>query len=273
MSEYIPKPDLDGINSPAKDSPAKDLFILFAGFLGIVLVFAFLVSLVSDWVLSKVSIQTETRLLGKLSDQYGTYEKIPAEFQLYIDKVSTFIDFPIHVKVKCSEDMNAFAIPGGTIVITSALLAKIKTENGLTALVGHEIGHFINRDHMRGFSRQIILGTGATILGFGQVSGFSYFWNLISLNYSRSQEVAADDYGIQLMKKMYGHSWGAEELFTVLKEEEKAIEKFISKFSSTHPLGEDRIQRIRTTQTGQPQLPTVPETPYSEWVRQLNCGK
>ena len=46
--------------------------------------------------------------------------------------------------------MNAVALPGGNIVVFAGLLKEIKSENELAMILGHELGHFAHRDHLRG---------------------------------------------------------------------------------------------------------------------------
>jgi Zn-dependent protease with chaperone function len=64
-----------------------------------------------------------------------------------------------------SPEVNALAVPGGNIMVFAGLLKEIKTENELAFVIAHELGHFENRDQLRGIGRMLIL---FVISGFGQ---------------------------------------------------------------------------------------------------------
>ena len=53
--------------------------------------------------------------------------------------------------------VNALAIPGDRVIIYQGLLTEVQSENELMMVLGHELGHFANRDHLRGLSRQILI--------------------------------------------------------------------------------------------------------------------
>lgn len=141
--------------------------------------------------------------------------------------------------------INAMALPSGKIVVFSGLLNAIKTENAVVFMLGHELGHFANRDHLRGMGRSLILAVILAPLLSDESS--NAFLKYIQSGYnsfsSREQEIAADSYGLQVLIRVYGHAGGATELFDVLREEEespRALEYF-----STHPLSAHRIDYLK----------------------------
>ena len=105
--------------------------------------------------------------------------------------------------------MNAFALPGGYIYVTRALLGLCADEAELAAVIGHEIGHVIHRHAAQRYDRQVgaqIGGVAAEILGqvflgvrgAGQIAGLAgQFWLAA---YSREQEFEADTYGVRLLR-------------------------------------------------------------------------
>lgn len=105
--------------------------------------------------------------------------------------------------------MNAFALPGGYIYVTRALLSLCADEAELAAVIGHEIGHVIHRHAAQRYDRQVgaqIGGVAAEILGqvflgvrgAGQIAGLAgQFW---LASYSREQEFEADTYGVRLLR-------------------------------------------------------------------------
>lgn len=64
------------------------------------------------------------------------------------------------------ETVNAIALTGDAIVIYQGLLTQVNSENELMMILGHELGHFAHRDHLRSLSRGLLIQAAiATILG------------------------------------------------------------------------------------------------------------
>ena len=61
------------------------------------------------------------------------------------------------------------ALPGGQIMVFSGLLKKVNLENELAMVLGHELGHYAHRDHLRGMGRGLGVTLGLAML-FGQDS-------------------------------------------------------------------------------------------------------
>ena len=109
---------------------------------------------------------------------------------------------------------NAFAIPGGYIYTTRQLLALMNNEAELAGVLGHEVAHVAARHSQRRqqkAQRNSLLGTVGAILsgvllgdsGLGQQLGKTFLQGsqLLTLKFSRSQELQADDLGIQYLQK------------------------------------------------------------------------
>lgn len=182
--------------------------------------------LLTDLVVSKTPLHVET-WLGQQALQ-----RIPAKESPLLQKRleellrSLPADSPLHrysfrVLLAESGEINAIALPGGNIMVFSGLLAKIESENELAMVLAHEMGHFVNRDHLRGLGRGLGMAVGTTLL-FGQDSAAS---NLVvttmmsfQARYSQGQEAAADRFGLELLEKRYGHVGGATDFFRRLAE-------------------------------------------------------
>ena len=140
---------------------------------------------------------------------------------------------------------NAFALPGGDIVMTDQLVALAKSDDELLAVLAHETGHHV---HRHAFRMALENGGVAAMAGFlfGDVSGtgaLSVSIPILLLNngYSRAHEHEADLYAIALLRKR-GHS--PRPLADILRRLEAAYGGSPSQASylSTHPPSEERIE-------------------------------
>ncbi|OQP62295.1 hypothetical protein A3860_28425 [Niastella vici] len=156
------------------------------------------------------------------------------------------IGYPVKITVVESNDMNAFAIPGGHIVVYDAILEQMKTPEELAALLGHEGSHIALRHSLRNIFRDLSQKMFISLL-LGNESGIaSTVVNnasaLQQLQYSRSLETEADDNGLQLMAKNNISTQGMVRLMKMLQKESSGAEP--APFLSTHPVFKDRISNI-----------------------------
>jgi beta-barrel assembly-enhancing protease len=157
---------------------------------------------------------------------------------------------PFTIKVIDSEEINAFALPGGFFYVNSGLILAADDEAELAAVMSHEIAHVALRHATRGQTRAdianiaslplIFLGGG---IGYAarQVAGIGL--PLTFLKFSRGFEAEADYYGLEYMYKA-GYDPNA---FVTIFEKLQALEKkkpgALSKAFSSHPQTPDRIQK------------------------------
>lgn len=140
---------------------------------------------------------------------------------------------------------NAFALPGGTMVLTDELLKTFPNENVIAAIIGHEIGHVVQEHGLRRLYRSLsayvlialLAGDTGPILEDILLEGSV----LLSLSYDRAQETAADEFGLTLSHRADFDPNGLKEFFERLAHDmgNRNIE-----WMSTHPSHEKRIKAI-----------------------------
>lgn len=150
-----------------------------------------------------------------------------------------------------SSEVNAFALPGGPVFITRALLLKMDKESELAGVLAHELGHINARHHAKFLEKTYGMSILLNILGMAlheskysqavmslaQVSA-----GLLQLKFSRDQENEADSYGVKFAYEAGYDPRGLLSMFQKFKEMEKGgrIE-----WLSTHPLPDTRIRNVQ----------------------------
>ena len=143
------------------------------------------------------------------------------------------------------QTVNALAIPGDRIVIYQGLLEQVESENELMMVLGHELGHFANRDHLRGLGRRLLLrlvlsGLLGDLGSLGSVAGTGVE-ALSNARFSQAQEYAADRVGLALLVQTYNHAGGATDFFERLTQSTQYRWAILS----THPPSQRRVRRLR----------------------------
>ncbi len=159
--------------------------------------------------------------------------------------------FDFHVLAD-PETINAFAVPGGQIFITMGLLKRLKTEDQLAGVLGHEIGHVIGRHSAQQMAQQELIGglagAASTVLtdSNSPSSGAyiaQYVANLMNLKYGRDDELEADDFGVKYMVQTGRDPEAMVQVMEILAEAGGPNRP--AEFQSTHPNPENRIVKIK----------------------------
>ena len=144
--------------------------------------------------------------------------------------------------------VNAFALPGGQIFITDALLGLLNTEHEIAAVLGHEVGHVLARHSAEHIAKQQLTQTliNAVIIGSGSYDAAHLAHlagSLINMKHGRDDEIESDTLGLRLMREA---GYDPRAMITVMQVLEKASGgSRTPEFASTHPSPANRIQRIR----------------------------
>ena len=156
---------------------------------------------------------------------------------------------PFTIKVVDTEEVNAFALPGGFFFVNSGLILKADSEAELAGVMSHEIAHVAARHGTRQATRgeiaqlatiPLIFMGGWTGYGIQQAAGIAIPIGFLS--FSRGFESEADMLGLQYMYKSGYDPEAFVDFFEKIQSMEKKKPGTMSKVFSTHPMTEDRIR-------------------------------
>ncbi|MDH3288245.1 MAG: M48 family metallopeptidase [Betaproteobacteria bacterium] len=251
--KYVSKaPPSDDINvSP--EHPLKEAAILISGLTAVFTLLAAALIFFVDLVVFFVPPETEARLFASWwpIDLYSTEAEDPraSATRALLERLARHWPdsaYTFRLGVMEDDSPNAMALPGGLIVVTTGLLDRVGTENELAFVLGHELGHFQNRDHIQALGRGIALSMMVAAIGSGDGGGALGLTvaDLTLRGFSRAQEGAADRFGLEIVQREYEHvneSWG---FFDRLLEED-ATSRDLLIYLSTHPSADDRIATLK----------------------------
>lgn len=152
----------------------------------------------------------------------------------------------IDIKAYRVVDVNAFACPNGSIRVFAGLM-EIMTDEEILGVIGHEIGHYMNKDSKAGFRtalmtsalRDGVASAGGTAAKLSDSQLGDLGESLTQATYSQKQEREADNYGYDFLKKHQVNPWAMALAFEKLKkmEDEMGGDKTskVQQLFSTHP--------------------------------------
>jgi len=163
-----------------------------------------------------------------------------------------------HFAVLESDELNAYASPGGIIFVTSGLINSLKNEDELASVLAHEVAHINHRDGISSIQTARLTGL-ATLIGTeaAQVYGPSELSEIVRLfegsiddvfktvvvnGYSRSQELEADEAALIYLSRAGYNPAALEEVHQRFLEHGRASREGIIQ---THPGTLDRIEKIK----------------------------
>jgi predicted Zn-dependent protease len=159
---------------------------------------------------------------------------------------------PVTIKVLDSEEVNAFALPGGFFFVNSGLILKAESESELAGVMAHEIAHIAGRHGTRQATRGQIVNLASIPLifmggwaGYGVRQGASVLIPIGFLSFSRGFESEADMLGLQYLYKAGYDPTAFVDFFEKLQSMEKKKPGSMAKVFSSHPLTDDRIKNAQ----------------------------
>jgi predicted Zn-dependent protease len=156
---------------------------------------------------------------------------------------------PFTIKVLDSEEVNAFALPGGFFFVNSGLILKAESESELAGVMAHEIAHVAARHGTKQATRGEIVNLASIPLifmggwtGYAIRQGAGLAIPMGFLNFSRGFEREADYLGLQYLYKTGYDPTSFVDFFEKIQSMEKKKPGTVSKVFSTHPMTDDRIK-------------------------------
>jgi Zn-dependent protease with chaperone function len=255
---FRPFLEQEGVNNP-ESKPLVELVYLLLGVLALFAVVFLGAGWIGEQVAVRISPATERSWFGELDlGKLGGVLKPHPGMQKLLEELFPEEAKLLHVHLSCEDTINAFAIPGGRILVTGKLLERVKSKGGIAFVLGHEVGHFRQRDHMRGLGRAMAGVLVTTLLGLGERPTLSHelAQGLVERTFSRRQEAGADSVAMGVLEARYGSLSGAEELFVELKEVDGGGHR-VPALLSTHPHPDARIEVLRARARTLPSSPAL----------------
>lgn len=253
--EFKARAPREGINV-SETHPLKEAATLVAGLVLVVVGLAAVAAWSVDLAIRFISPEAEARAFASLGLD-PLFEGMGRLAEDRVDEVRRVLDkllvhwpdaaYDFKVLILPSEEANAAALPGGYVLVTTRLIEEVESENELAFVLGHELGHFHNRDHLRRVGRgvvyslalAVVVGSSGSVPDLGTLMG-----NLTSRSFDREQEREADRFGLDLVQAEYGHIGSSWQFFQRLSEAGSKLDHLIA-YLSTHPASESRIEDLR----------------------------
>ncbi len=179
-----------------------------------------------------------------------------AGLQQYVNKVGRWVasqseraDLPWKFGVIDSNDINAFAAPGGYVLITKGLYLRLKNEAQLAGVLGHEVAHVVQKHHLKVMQKQALLDAGTSFLK-EKISKNKLTQRAVSTgaeisarNLDKSAEYEADSMGLVLAARAGYDAYGLAEVLQDMASVSNT-DSSVALLFQTHPHPDDRLAQL-----------------------------
>lgn len=166
--------------------------------------------------------------------------------------------YKFEVTVVKSDVVNAFALPGGYVVVFTGLMKKAESGEEVAGVMGHELNHVLQRHGLERIVKQlglvavvsIVVGDQQGLAGLMKQLGVELF----TLKFGREQETEADLTGLQLLHRAKIDPAGMIRFFERLSEKDEGRTEWLS----THPMSSARAERLKAELAAMPKIDSAP---------------
>ena len=168
--------------------------------------------------------------------------------------------YTFEVTVVKSDVVNAFALPGGHVVVFTGLMKKAESGEEVAGVMSHELNHVLQRHGLERIVKSlglmtavaIVLGDQQGLVGMMKQVGVE----LLTLKFGREQETEADVKGLQLLQRAKIDPSGMIKFFERLSDKDEGRKEWLS----THPMSTARAERLKTELAALPKKSPEPFT-------------
>ena len=226
------------------------LAIAITTIIAIALAYSFLIPLMAEKAVVLIPERFDNEIGQTFYADYVLLHSIDsaktATLQQFANQLNMHNNKVLHFTVIKSNEVNAFSLPDGNVVVFTGIIESMKDYDELTGLIGHEVSHINFRHSMKMICRDLSGSIFISVMlndANGVMSRIGQgVHNLASLSYSRKFEQQADLEGLNLMIDNHINPVGMTDLFMRLK---LNTDKFVPEFISSHPVTHDRIEYIK----------------------------
>lgn len=213
-------------------------------------------------------------VVTSIAGQYRTCETPQARVALSrlterLTRAATPESLSVRVTVVDWSLVNAFATPGGQIILTRGLLQAAGSADEVAGVLAHELGHALELHPETGLVRAIGLSAAAQLVFAGSSGTMTNIGLLITqIQYTRIAELEADAHAVRMLKAAGISAKGLADFFQRIQSPSEGS-VFNSSIIRTHPLTSERIAFVRA----QPEYPATPALNPQEWqALRSACG-
>lgn len=199
------------------------------------------ISNISDEQEIEIGKQTNEQVLS----EYQLYDN--SQIQGYVDNLGQELvsssdsrNIPFHFQVVVSDEVNAFATPGGFVYVTTGLLRTAENRAQLASVMAHEIAHINNKHGVKGLKQAVAARGIASTVGVDTSALAQIAYQVtVDLPQSRSFEYEADSNGLNILQQAGYPAEAFAHFLAKLKSSGGTPE-----FLRTHPSSDNRIEAI-----------------------------
>ncbi|MEL6221872.1 MAG: M48 family metallopeptidase [Cyanobacteria bacterium J06626_14] len=231
----------------------RSVLKFIALFVATVMVVVWLAGAIANGLIGLIPMQVEQALGAAIVPTYESQAQ-PSPTQDRLNEMLNQIERYLPPEMRADRDfqvfyipqdvINAIAIPGDRVIIYQGLLEQAESENEVMMVLGHELGHFANRDHLRGIGQKLMIRLAIASI-FGDVGALgsiaaSGVTAISDSQFSQKQENQADEVGLDLLNQAYGHVAGATDFFDRMNDRQGLEIAFLA----SHPTSSSRVNRL-----------------------------